>query len=304
MICSAPFRPLALALGAAVALTACDATIDAPETAAAADLTAAEVAEAAEIVAEALAEDDGGLIASARDLTASITASGQMGSPRVLRVGDRGLRPPCRADRSLRYDETTGTHVVGYRCNVQDATTNKTYGARLAYQFRDADAGFVPRPWDAWDTVDSVAFDGTRQGVVEKLRGDSLRSRSTFEQAGRWALSRLADDTTPALLAGRQVREGTRARRGAGGLVSRSFKVEMSSREILIRESEDGLTSAARGEIAYVLTMEVVRNGEARTRTVEGTVTLDGNDRARLRVVGLRTVYRVSLADGETEREV
>lgn len=293
---------LALLLSLVVGVSACDsATTEATDSA---DLTAAEVTEATEIVAQALAQDDGGLMASAADLTASFSDTGEFGAPRALRLGTRGLPQPCRGGQSLTYDEATGTHRIGYRCGVQNATSQKGYGVQLAYQFRDADAGFVARPWNAWDSVDSVAFRGTRQGFVRQTRRDSVRSESQFEQSGAWTLSNLSDDTTPAVLAGRQSREGSWTRSGAGGRASRTFSVELGSREILIRESQDGLTYAASGEIAYTLTMEVVRRGRTQTRTVEGTITLDGNTRALLRVVGLRNVYRVSLADGSTERQV
>ena len=298
-----PFRFLSLALLATVALAACDATVDPPETADAADLTTAEVAEATEIVAEALAEDGGGLFASARDLAASFSPAGHLEDPRVVRLGGYGLRPPCQGDQSLSYTEETGTHVLGYRCGFQNATLQKGYVTRLSYQFRDAEAGYVPRPWNAWDAVDSVAFSGRREGFVKRLRGDVLRSESRFEQQGRWALSDLADDATPAVLAGRQVRTGTRIRATDNGRVSRTFSVEMSSREILIRESEDGLTHAASGELAYALTMEVVRGDRTVRRAVEGTITLEGNGRALVRVFGLGNVYRISLIDGETDRQ-
>ena len=299
----APLRPLALALAATFALAACDATLDPAATPDAADLTAAEVTEATEIVAEALAEDAGGLVASARDLTASVTESGLAEGSRVVRFGTGDVGRPCRSGFSRTYDPATGTHHVGYRCGAENAVVQKGYAVRLAYQFRDAEAGFVARPWQDWDAVDSVAFRGHRQGFVKKLRGDSLRSESTFEQDARWALSGLSGDAAPAVLAGRQTRTGSRVRRGAGGLASRAFTVELASREILIRESADGLTHAVSGEVAYTLTLEVVRGGRTQTRTVEGTVELDGDGRGLLRVLGLRNVYRVSLADGETDRE-
>lgn len=295
-------RPLTLALGAALVLTACDAAIDAevPEVS---DLTEAEVAEATALVAEAVAEDGGGLVASARDLTAAVSASG-MTDGRLIRGGTRNLRPPCRGDYGMTYNEETGTHTVGYRCGFQNAQVEKRFLARLSYRYRDAEGGFIARPWNDWDSVDSVAFDGLKEGAVKKMRGDSLRSESQFEQTGRWALSQLTDDTTPALLQGRQERTGTRIRNGANGLVSKSFSVQLSSEGIEIREGEDGLTHAASGEIAYVLTMEVTRGDRTETRTIEGTLVLDGSDRALMRVFGLRGVYRVSLASGETDREV
>lgn len=299
-----PLRALAALLVAAGALSACDATLDAAAPAGPDDLTAAEVADATAIVAEALAEDDGGFVASARDLTASVSEAAMTDESALVRGAERDRRPPCRGDYGLSYDPDTGTHVVGYRCGFQNANIERRFSARLAYRYRDADGGFVPRPWRAWNTVDSVAFDGTRQGFVKHSRAGELVSQSTFEQTGAWTLSQIADNTTPALLAGRQSRTGTRARRTDDGEASRSFTVQMASREIRIREAEAGLTYAAQGQIAYVLTLEVVRNGETQTRTVEGTIELDGNGRALMRVFGLGQVYRVSLADGHTEREV
>ncbi|WP_420455504.1 hypothetical protein [Rubrivirga sp.] len=290
------FRPLALALGAAFLFSACDATLD-PADSAPADLTEAEIADATQIVAEALAEDTGGFVASARDLTASVSDGGMAWGPRGARVD-----APCRNDYRLTYNATTGTHVVSYQCNVETDVVKKHYAVRIGYQYRDAAGGFVPRPVAMWDTVDTVRFEGTRNGSVT-LRRDSVRwSQSTFEQDGRWALSQLADDATPALLSGRQTRTGTRARVTPDGSASRSYTITLSGEDIQLREGDGGLTPTASGELAYTLTVEVTRNGETQTREVEGVVELEGNGRALLRIFGLRGVYRVSLADGETDR--
>ncbi len=299
----ASFRSLALVLGVALTLAACDASLDTDESGAA-DLTAAEVTEATQIVAEALAEDAGGLFASARDLTASVSADGMTDGPRAIR-GHRDGRGPdharCRGgEYSLTYDEATGTHSVGYVCSVETDNVQKSYASRLSYQYRDADGGFVPRPVANWDAVDSVAFGGTREGSVQISRGD-FSSESAFEQVGRWTLSALTSDG-PAILSGSQQRNGTHARTGPGGSGSRTFSVDLSGRGIEIREGADGLGYAAVGELAYVLTMEVERNGQTRTRTVEGTIQLEENGRALLRIIGIRGVYRVSLGDGETDR--
>ena len=291
-------RLIPLALAATLTLAACDAATPSG----AADLTEAEVAETAAVVAEALADDTGGLMASARDLTAGVTADGRLtDGPRAVRFGTGDLPRPCRGGASVSYAEDTGTHVVSYRCGFENASITKGYTARLRYRFRDADGGFLARPWQDWGTVDSVAFSGSREGFVRRSRGDSLRSASEFEQTGSWTLSQLADDASPGRLAGTQTRSGHRTRRSDDGSGSRSFSVTLSSRKILIRESDDGLTHAVSGEVAYVATLEVVRGGEAKTRTVEGTVELDGNGRGLLRVLGLRNVYRVSLSSGDAD---
>ena len=293
------FRTLALVLGVALSLTACDASLD--DAADASDLTDAEVAEATQIVAEALAEDAGGLFASARDLTSSVTEEGITDGPRSVR-GHRDGRahPPCRGGQyGLTYDAETGTHRVSYTCSVETDNVQKSYSTLLSYQYRDADGGFVSRPAANWDLVDSVAFGGTREGSVQISRG-GFSSESMFEQQGQWTLSALTGDG-PAILAGSQMRNGTHARTGPGGSGSRTFSVALSGEGIEIVEGDDGMGYTAVGELAYVLTMEVVRNGQTRTRTVEGTVELEANGRALLRIIGIRGVYRVSLGDGMTE---
>lgn len=280
-------------------LAACDASLSD----ATADLTDAEVAEATEIVAEALAEDAGGLFASARDLTASLSPDSMRDGPRGVR-GHRGRdsRPPCRADYELSYDETTGTHLVTYQCEVETEAGQKSYASRLTYQYRDADGGFVPRPAETWDAVDQVTFGGTQQGSVSMARGDHSRE-SSFEQQGEWVLVDLADDATAALLSGRQQRSGLRTRTGPDGTASRAFSVDLRGEGIQLRDGEDGLGHTAVGQLSYTATLEVTRNGETETRTVEGTIDLDENGRALMRIIGIRGVYRVSLGDGETDRQ-
>lgn len=291
-----PLR-IAPAFGLLLALAACDAA--APE--AAADLTEAEVAEATAIVAEALAEDTGGFVASARDLTASVSADGLSAGPRGVR-GDRHRdRPPCRDGVDLTYDESTGTHIVSYACSRETDHGFVRFGAELTYQFRDAAGGFVPEPGPNWDTVDEVTFGGVKAGATERTRGDAVFA-SSFEQTGQWVLSDLADDATAAGLDGRQQRTGSRSVTTPDGAGERAFTLELSGSGIEVREGEDGLGHAAVGTLEYTLEMEVTRNGQTETRTVEGTIELEENGRALLRLIGIRGVYRVSLGDGLTDR--
>ncbi len=53
------------------------------------------------------------------------------------------------------------------------------------------------------------------------------------------------------------------------------------------------------GTIQYTMTMDRVTNGQEESKQVEGTIELEGNGRALLRFLGLRKIYRVTLADGD-----
>ena len=299
---SFPFPRLAfVALALALVLSACDSSTvsDDPEV----DQLAAD--EAAEVVASALADTDGGLVASMEDMTAAISYDG-MDDSRVVQVGrdrqrdgdDRRHRA-CRGDHSLTYDEPSGTHTVVYDCSVESLSFSKSLAATLNYQFRTEAGEFIPRPWANWDLVDSVDFRGAKSGSVMRTRGNASME-SAFEQTGSWVLSGLAGDGA-ALLAGSQTREGTRQLETARGTSSRDFSVTLSSDDIQIADSEDGITRSVTGTVSYTAVVEIDTPTKTETKTVEGTIELDGSGRALLRVFGLPTVYRISLYDGEQE---
>ena len=301
-IYSFPFPRLAFALVAlALVLSACDTSTgsDDPE---AAELAADE---AADVVASALADTDGGLVASIEDMTAAISYEG-MDDSRIVQVGrdrqrdgDARRHRACRGDHELTYDETSGTHTVAYDCSIESLSFSKSLAATLAYQFRTADEAFIPRPWNNWALVDSVAFDGVKSGSVMRTRGEASME-SAFEQTGAWSLSRLSGDGA-ALLAGSQSRQGTRTRVTANGTSTRDFSVTMSSDNIEIRTSDEGLTRSVTGTITYSAVVEIETPTRTETKTVEGTIELDGSGRALLRVFGLGKVYHISLHDGEQD---
>ncbi|GAB5537099.1 MAG: hypothetical protein Rubg2KO_33480 [Rubricoccaceae bacterium] len=302
-IYSFPFSRLGLAaIALALVLSACDSSTSLSDDPEAAQLAADE---AAEVVASALADTDGGLVASMEDMTAAISHDG-MDDSRIVQVGrdrqrdnDTRRHRACRGDHDLTYDDASGTHTVAYECSIESLSFEKSIAATLNYQFRTASEEFIPRPWNDWSIVDSVAFDGAKSGSVKRTRGEASME-SSFEQNGAWALSRLSGDGA-ALLAGRQSREGTRTRVTARGTSTKDFSVTMSSDNIEIRNSDDGLTRSVTGTINYSAVVEIETPTKTETKTVEGTIELDGSGRALLRVFGLGKVYRISLHDGEQE---
>ena len=296
-----PFPRLALvAVAFALVLSACDSS----ELAADAAVSDVEAAEAAEIVGSALADTDGGLMASFADLTAGVSASG-LGDPAAVRVGhdrqrdgDRRRHRACRGgERALEYDLTTGTHTLSYDCSVETEQLSKTLSSELAYVFRNGDDGFMARPWANWDAVASVGFRGSKTGSLSATRANGASIASSFEQAGSWMLTDLIGDGA-AQLAGSQTRHGTRTRTFGDSTATRAFTVELASDDIQIRNSDDGLTRAVTGTLTYSAVIEIDTPRKTERKTIEGTIQLDGSGRALLRVFGLRNVYRISLFDG------
>lgn len=286
-------RPLALTLALGITLSACDSAQDTPS---AADLTADEIAEVTQIVADAVAEDTGGLFASASDATASVTEDGLEATAATVR-GRRDRRLPCRSRATVAYDASTGTHTVTYACDVRTAGAQRTYAANLAYQFRDATGGFIPRPAQNRDTVATVGFTGTASGSTRFARRNAT-SASAFDQSSQWNLTGLNAGGAPASFSVQQQRSGTQTRTARGRSSARSFTTQFSGSDILITPATDGAGASAVGQLAYTVTVEVTRNGRTETRVAEGTVDLETNGRALLRVLGVPTLFRFSLGDG------
>jgi hypothetical protein len=290
-----------LALSAALLLFASLSACDSIDTTS--DAASIEVEAAADILGSTLSESDGGLVANLQDLTATVSADG-LGAPRIVRVGGQVDRRNCQGNFGLTYIEATGTHAVRYQCAISTPFMLRTSSANLAYRFRTADGTPVARPWADWATVDSVTFRGTRAGSIRHTRGGAVARQSAFEENATWRLTNLlaaAAGTSPASLVGEQTRSGTHTHRDSTGQpVERTFLAEISTDDAQISTSDEGVAYATTGTLAYRITLGNTATGES--RVIEGTIDLEGNGRALLRFQGLRTVYRISLADGTRTR--
>jgi len=87
-----------------------------------------------------------------------------------------------------------------------------------------------------------------------------------------------------------------------GMQASRTFAMNFNLVDISIQKpdpEEDRLEYLVTGLIEYDVVITKVRNGEERVQEFSGTIELNGNGFALMRVLGLQRVFRLQLATGE-----
>ena len=286
-----------------ITATGCDTlNNEEPEIAA---LTQDDLETASSILAESLSDQNEGLMANLNDMTAEVGATQISYSSR--RFWNNPTLRPCRgANREFdrTYDDSTGVHNISYSREHQGMGCEKNVEVNLNYTFTDAEGNFIATPIQDKDLVSEIAFTGTRVGSGSFTSRRGSKS-ATYTQTGEWNLSGLQSDI--ASLTGSQVNDGTfeQTRPDSAGVEqtrSGSYHVEFSTVDVTITQVEgeaSDLETQITGTIQYTMTMDRVTNGEEESKQIEGTVELEGNGRALLRFLGLRKIYRVTLADGD-----
>lgn len=286
-----------------ISATGCDTlNNEEPEIAA---LTQEDLETASSILGESLSDQNEGLMANLNDMTADVGVNQISYSNRRF-WSNPGLRPCRGANREFErtYDDSTGVHNIAYSRSHEGEGCEKNVEVNLNYTFTDSVGNFVATPLQNKDDVSEIAFTGTRvgSGSFTSRRG----SKSvTYNQSGEWNLSGL--QTAVASLTGSQVNDGTfeQTRPDTSGVDqtrSGSYHLEFSTVDVTITQVEgetSDLETQITGTIQYIMTMDRVTNGVEESKEVEGTIELEGNGRALLRFLGLRKIYRVSLADGD-----
>ncbi len=286
------------------AATGCDTlNNEEPEVAA---LTQDDLEAASSILAESLSDQNEGLMSSLNDMTAEISTS-EINYDRRSFSHNPGSRPCRGANREFEktYNDSTGVHTIHYTRNHDGEMCQKDVEVNLTYTFTNGDGNFMATPRADKDQISEIVFAGTRvgSGAVTTRRGSSSR---TFAQDGEWTLSGLQTDV--ASLLGSQVNDGTFAHSrtdSAGAEHTRrgSFHIEFSTVDVTISQTEgedSDLETQITGTIQYTMSMQKsFDEAEPELVETEGTIELEGNGRALLRFLGLRKIYRVTLADGD-----
>jgi hypothetical protein len=87
---------------------------------------------------------------------------------------------------------------------------------------------------------------------------------------------------------------------------SREFSLRLNIVDVTIQKPTDDGEEPLEGRITGTLEYQAeitltTANGTERTNTYRGTVELEGNGRALLRIMGLRAPFAINLANGDVE---
>ncbi len=301
-----PFAPLSLLLGGLLFLTACDGALG---TEATAELTAEDATLVSEIAAQTLADAQEGTMSDLNDLNADLSAGGMaygqgFVGPRAQHddPAARLWRGPNKGHRAV-YDPQTGEHTIQYERSVKANFWEKALKVKLVYVFTDVNGGFIAFPKRQRDSVDAITFTGAREGyTLQKGRNGGERA-SQFTRDARWQATSITSGT--ATFEGVQEDAGTfKMTTATGETAERLYEARLQTQNVTIQTRSGGpdLEATITGQIAYQIKIKKTRGGETEEKEVEGTIELEGNGKALLRIMGVRQLYRIDLRNGDIVR--
>lgn len=246
------------------------------------------------IVGNAISDQHEGLLSGIMDLTAQ---PGEDGLTYLFRTPGEGRGGHDNFVRN--YNPETGEHSIRFRRDFERLNFRSFVRTQLSYIFQDADGGFIARPAQDAGLIETITFSGNREGFTA-----SPVRHSQFERTANWVLDGFGPGSDAMQLGGIQQNTGSLriTNREGEPVAGRQYNMLFSLNDIQIQKpdaSEDRLPFLVTGEIDYEITIRTLRDGEVSTRAFEGTLELDGNGQALMRVTGLSQVFRLYLQTGE-----
>jgi hypothetical protein len=262
------------------------------------ELTPEELDAASQIMGQALSDDNDGIFASLNDALATVSDSGFETAPAKLKDDDDYSGRGGESNFQYNYDPDTGTHTISFDRQVNAPNFEKNLSAVLTYIFTDIDGGFVVQPRVNRDQIENIAFTASRTGDI------SNRFRnSEFSRADTFAIGGLSNATTLLTLDGYHYGNGSfTGVRPNGNTFERSYVNEISFLDIEINKDTvayyGSLQQGVTGTLTYEMSIFRNNNGNESTKTVSGTIEMDGDGTALLRFQNLNKIFRVNLSSG------
>ncbi|WP_421774238.1 hypothetical protein [Gracilimonas sp.] len=263
------------------------------------ELTAEEIEAATQIMGEALSDDNDGVFSSLNDALTTVSSSG-FGNDSQMKGhdDDRNSGRGNESNYQYEYDRETGTHTISFNREVNNPNFQKSLSAVLTYVFTDVNGEYIAFPRQNRERIENIDFTSDKNGSTE-----SRFRNSEFSRADTFAFTGLSDASSILTIDGKHYGNGsidgvTRD----GDTFERSFVNEINFLDIQVNKdtvAEYGsLTQGVTGTLNYELTIFRSSNGQSSSKTVTGTIEMDGDGTALLRFANVNRLFKVNLRTG------
>lgn len=270
------------------------------------ELTPEEIEAASQIMGQALSDDNDGIFASLNDALATVSDDGFGTSTAKLKSEEDGDDDDDddysgrggESNYQYEYDPVTGTHTLSFDRQVNTQNFQKNISAILTYIFTDIDGEFIAQPRVNRESIENIAFTASKTGDIQ----NRFRS-SEFSRADTFAIGGLSSATSLLTLDGFHYGNGSFSGvRPNGNTFERSYVNEISFLDIQINKDTvayyGSLEQGVTGTLSYEMSIFRNNNGNESTKTVSGTIVMDGDGTALLRFQNLNRLFRVNLKSG------
>ncbi|GAA5522619.1 DUF5666 domain-containing protein [Aliifodinibius salicampi] len=262
-------------------------------------ITKEDLQAAGQILGESLSSNNSGVLLSLNDALTNFsstdfaeTASKSTPSSPVIQNGHSGRGNETNYQHS--YDSETGTHTISFRREVQRSLFEKTVTDTLYYTFRDNGGSFIEFPRQESDRIESITYNGKREGEISTLKKESF-----FVRTDTFLIDGLSDGSSTLSIDGVHNGEGTITIDETGnGSLERSYELEINFLNIEIEKSPAGDINIQRG-VTGTLSWEMKIERGSDSKTMRGTIELSGDGTALLHFKNILDLFQINTNDGD-----
>jgi len=273
------------------------------------ELTEEELEIATQIIGESLSDQNDGIFSSLNDAFV-IPSEGGLGQqfskageqtfllPSMTTGYNTEIRNANENDFSYSYDPETGIHSVSSSSSINRPSFTKESSANLEYIFYDINGEFIDTPRMDNERIETVDYGANRSGSIT-----TPRKTSAYQRSDLFVTDGLSANSGTIQIDGLHQGSGQfEATRNNGDNVTRDYDLSVDFLNVQIdkqlMERRNSLQRGVTGSVAYEMTISRAINGDESTKTVNGTIELNGDGTALLRFRNVLDIFRIKLDDG------
>lgn len=274
------------------------------------NVTQEDLEAAARIMGETLSDENEGVMSSLNDALTTFTTDGFTLSESG---GSDGLLVPYTHDDdentgrgketnfSYSYDPDTGQHTIAFQRIVHNGEFYKSVTDTLKYIFTDVDGAFIAFPREQRLRIETIDFTAFRDGTVQ----DSARE-SFFTRRDTFFIDGVSEASAILSLDGVHRGNGElMATTENNDVIQRSYSAIVNFLDIQIDKAvvrENGsLEAGVNGVLSWEIEIVKSKNGNSETKTLSGTVEMNGDGTALLRFKKFAKIFLINLDDGDVK---
>lgn len=265
------------------------------------EITQEDLQAASQILGESLSDETSGVMGSLTDAITGISSDGFVRTTSAKSMGDddensgRGRE----SNFSYSYDPQTGTHTLAFLRSITKPNFTKSVKDTLKYIFTDNNGAFIAAPRVNRDRIETIDFKGSREGTL-----NSPNRNSFFVRKDTFLIDGVSQASNLLLIDGVHNGEGNfRGTNDQGNTIERDYQLEINFLDVqidkaIVRQNQS-LEQGVTGTLTYEMVVEKTNNGSSTSKTIRGTIEMNGDGTALLRFERFQKLFQIDLDDGD-----
>lgn len=265
------------------------------------EITEEDLQAAGQILGESLSDENSGIMGSLNDAITGISNDGfvRTTAKSLDDDDDDNSGRGRESNFSYSYDPETGIHTLAFLRSVTKTNFSKNVTDTLKYIFTDNNGAFIAFPRVNRERIETIDFKGFREGTVS-----SPARNSFFARKDTFLIDGVSQTSNILSIDGKHNGEGNfEGTNDQGNTLERDYELEINFLNVEIDkavvQANQSLEQGVTGTLTYELTVEKVNNGSSSTKTIRGTIEMNGDGTALLRFERFRKLFRINLDDGD-----